>query len=123
MLRRAYSLVRDYWKPNGEKYFFGAVLDLCRASNAEFAAPLPDKEARLIARSISRWIWRRFTPSEYRAVFSRIQSNKGKRKGAAKRDALLAKAKELHAAGESLRAIAARLGVSFKTVSNWLKNG
>jgi hypothetical protein len=121
--RRAYALVREFWKPNGEKHFFGAVLELCRACNADFAEPLPDKEARIIARSISRWVWRRFTPSEYRATFSRIQAAKGKRKGAAKRDALMSEARSMHAAGQSQRQIAAALGIGQKTVCRWLKRG
>ena len=121
--RRAYSLVREFWRPGGEKLFFSAILEQCRAVNSEFAEPLQDKEARIIARSISRWVWRRFTPSEYRATFSRIQAAKGKRKGAAKRDALMSEAKALHAAGQSQRQIAAALGIGQKTVCRWLKRG
>lgn len=125
--RRAYSLVREFWRPSGEKYFFAAILEQCRAVNSEFAEPLPDKEARIIARSISRWVWRRFTPAEYRAQFSRIQAAKGRKggkaNGAAKRAECLEQARSMHAAGQSLRQIAKALGVGRSTVDRWLKRG
>ncbi|HBN9772285.1 replication initiation protein [Pseudomonas aeruginosa] len=114
--RQAYSVVRDYWRPGGAAPFAAAVLALVEAANTDFAVPLSVGECRAIARSISRWVWQRFTPDEFRA----IQAARGSKKGATKREQLMPTAQSMAHDGYSLREIGEALGVSFKTVSNWL---
>lgn len=115
---KSYSLVRDYWGPGGDRAFERAVLDLVQQANMnDIGNPLQPSECRAIAKSISRWTWKKFTPAKFRE----IQSERGQRKGAAKRDELLPTAQSMAAEGKSLREISRELGVSFKTVGNWLK--
>lgn len=118
---RAYSLIRQHWKPDGEKLFFAVVLEQCRALNATFHAPLPDCETRRIARSISKWVWVRFSPAKFRASQAAKGRKGGLANGAAKRNALIGEARSMHAAGKTQSQIAAVLGVTQRTVSNWLK--
>jgi hypothetical protein len=117
--KQAYNLVREYWKPSGDKGFENAVLDLVLCSNTrDIGSPLSPKECRIIARSIARWTWKTFTPKGFRD----IQSVRGKRKGAAKKAELLPKAVEMAEQGHTQRQIAEALGVSHMTVGNWLKS-
>lgn len=117
--KQSYSIVRDYWRPGGSVAFAQAVLELVEASNhRDIGNPLDVSECRAIARSISRWTWKHFTPSKFREV----QAARGSRKGASKREELLPTAQSMAAEGKSLREIAEALGVSFKTVGNWLKS-
>lgn len=117
--KQAYSLVREYWKPAGEKSFESAVLDLVLCSNnRDLGSPLSHKECRIIARSIARWIWKHFTPSEFRE----IQSGRGKRKGVVKKAELLPQAVEMRRQGMTQRQIAGELGITQQTVCNWLKS-
>ena len=118
---RAYSVIRQYWKPDGEKHFFSAILEQCRAVNAEFPVPLPDSEIRRIARSICKWVWTRFSPAKFRASQAAKGRKGGQSKGASKRAECLEQARAMHAAGKSQREIAKALGVGQKTVSRWLK--
>lgn len=117
---QSYSLVRDYWRPGGDKSFYEAVLELVLRSNEkDIGNPLGFKECRAIAKSISRWTWRTFTP----AAFREIQATRGRAKGASKRAELIPKAKAMDERGLSKRQIAKELGVSNKTVCNWLEQG
>lgn len=116
--KQSYTLVRDFWRPDGEKHFAKAVLDLVMTSNAtDIGSPMQPGECRAIAKSISKWTWARFNRHEFRA----IQSARGQKKGATKRQELLPTAQSMAAEGKSLREIAQALDVSFKTVSNWLR--
>lgn len=115
--KQSYSLVRDYWRPGGSVAFAAAVLELVEASNhRDIGNPLDVRECRAIARSISRWTWQHFTPSQFREV----QAARGARKGAGKREELLPTAQAMAAEGKSLREIAEALGVSRSTLSDWL---
>lgn len=116
--KQAYSVVRDYWKPGGSVGFAKTVLDLVLASNhRDIGNPLEASECRAIARSISKWTWEHFTPTQFR----KIQIARGKLKGADKREILLPTAQSMAHEGKSQREIAQALGLSQKTVSNWLK--
>ena len=120
MLRAyGYKAVRKYWRPGGFELFArdmeGHACDLARANNPR--DPLPEKEARAVAKSQARWIWRTFSPSGFRAY----QSAVGARKGIEKRNELLERAKWMATMGQTQREIAAATGVSQKTVSNWLQ--
>jgi len=116
--RQAYSMVRDYWRPEGERMFRKAVLEAVLASNlSDVGNPLSTKECRAIAKSISHWVWKRFTPSHFRE----IQSARGKRKGAALKKQLLPEVLQMRRQGKSVKDIAAHVGVSVRTVNRWIK--
>lgn len=120
--KQSYSLVRDYWGPNGAVPFARAVLDLVLTSNlSDIGNPMQPNECRAIARSISKWTWTHFTPAMWREIQSKRGTAGGKKKGAAKREELLPTAQSMAAEGKSQREISQTLGVSQKTVSNWLK--
>ena len=112
----AYKAVRAYFKPGGLADWQAAVHAHARAHNT-FATPLPDAEVRAIARSVSKWVWQRFTPAEFRTK----QGKRGRRKGESVRVALLPVVRQLRAEGLPLRTIADEVGVSYQTVLNWLK--
>lgn len=54
---------------------------------------------------------------------ARGQAQRGRRKGAKRRDQLLPRVKKMADQGASQREIAEEVGVSQKTVSNWIKRG
>jgi hypothetical protein len=117
--KQSYTLVREFWRPDGEKHFARAVLDLVMTSNVtDIGNPMQPGECRAIAKSISNWTWARFNRHEFRA----IQSARGKKKGLSKRDQLLPTAQSMAAEGKTQRDIAAALGIGQKTVSRWLAN-
>lgn len=119
---KSYSLVRDYWRPNGAVAFAQAVIDLVTASNlADIGNPLDVRECRAIARSISKWTWQHFTPAKFREIQVVRGTKGGKAKGASKRDQLLPTAQAMAAEGKSLREIGEALGVPKATVGRWLK--
>ena len=118
--KQAYSAVRDYWRPGGATAFAVTVLNLVLAANhTDIGNPMQERECQAIARSISTWTWRRFTPSKFRTV----QSARGKQKGAITRAQLLPKAKSLAAEGRSLREIGRTLGVHHQTIKSWINLG
>lgn len=117
--KQSYQDVRRFWQPGGFERFRDHCLLVAEAMNSEFSIPLPQSELRSISRSVSKWIWQRFNPAEFRA----IQSKRGSRKGAGKRAQLLPEVLRLIGEGMSQRAVAAAVGVDQGTVGNWLKGG
>lgn len=117
--RRAYRLVRDYWRPGGDTAFDDAVMAMVEEVAAGVIAnPLSSAEMRSIARSVAKWVWQRFTPEKFRA----IQAARGSRKGASKRERLLPTVKAMAAEGRSQSEIARELGISQPTVLRWLRD-
>ena len=125
----AYSAVRAYWRPNGYEAWADAVRAACESANAfgrEQGGPLPVSEIEATAKSISRWVWNRFTP----AGFSQVQAHRGAKggriskrptkNGKARAD-LLPEVIKLKAQGYSNRDIAEDLQISASTVSLYLK--
>ncbi len=113
----SYSLVRKFWLPGGFDHFKDALRVLADDLNAGFAVPLPVAEVKAIAASCARWVWKHFDPASFRE----LQSKRGARKGAAKREALMPEVLRLIGEGRSQREVAAAVGVSQMTVCNWLK--
>lgn len=124
--RWAYQWVNEYRETGaGLDAFAAACLRQAVAAN-EFAGhaqgALPANEVASIARSVARWTWRHYDGRRGSDdAFAARQSARGRCNGARKREDLLPQALALAAQGQSQRAIAAALGVSQKTVSNWLK--
>lgn len=125
-LRRwAYRAIRAHWRPGGYDAWHQAVTARAAAMN-DFPQPLPAAEVGHTATSIAKWTWRHITPSGLRELIDRThtperQAVRGARKGAAKRAAALDQARQLAAQGRSQRQIAETLGVTQKTISNWLR--
>lgn len=124
----AYREVREYWRPGGDVPFAAAVRDQADSMNAELFAgnQLPESEVKSTSRSVARWVWKRFNPHELADLIARthtpaIQARRGKQKGARKREALVPVVIDMTAQGMTQMEIARELGISQKTVSNWLK--
>ncbi|OSZ44446.1 hypothetical protein BVZ31_17415 [Alcaligenes faecalis] len=113
----SYSVVREFWRPGGNEPFFCHLLKIAEAINNTFSEPLGFSEVRGGARSVSKWIWKNFTPAKFRD----IQAARGRLVGAAKRDELLERVQLLAIEGKSNRAIAREVGVDDKTVAAWLR--
>lgn len=121
----AYRAVAHHWKPGGETGFSQAARAKAHELNL-FQEPLQSKEVDQIAKSVSKWVWKHFNPASRRELIERthtpeVQAQRGAKKGQAKRDELMGKALMMTLAAYSTREIAEELGVSFKTVSNWIK--
>lgn len=115
----AYRAVRDYWYPGGEEHWLIAAWDKAEAMNTGFPVPLPGPEVRRLARSVARWVWRHITPGGFREHQAAVGAMKGQQLRAEK----LPTALGMHEQGLSNKAIAAALGVTAPTISNWLQRG
>lgn len=123
-----YSAIRQYW--GGGLQGWNAWLSHCNARgltmNAELfgANYLQGKEVWHIARSVAKWTWRTFTPQ----AFSDWQAKAGAKGGVASGKARVAASEDKRASARLMRssgmtqaAIAAELGVTDRTVRDWLK--
>lgn len=126
----AYTAVRDYWFPGGEKHWKKAVIARCEAFNSsQFTTPLDIRESDAVAKSIAKWVWQSFTPERFRSIQSARGTQGGKAKlgklstGSGRRPSteLMNKIISLHALGYTNRDIADDLKISAGTVSNYLK--
>lgn len=98
----AYREIRNHW---GDPEGLGlAILAETQLINAGYPEPLPDAEARAIARSITKWITTKSRmwkdgPTTYEATFTAIQAARGRKGGhataALKRQQALAEAELL----------------------------
>lgn len=120
----AYVAIR---KHRGATYsiWLQSVLDHCLKLNESITDPLGYNEVRGIAKSISRYCWKR-DPHCYAMFIERqtLKGRKGGKKGGALRSAqyepLRQKAMELKEQGLNNTQIAKELGVSRRTIINWL---
>jgi hypothetical protein len=110
----AYRYVR---RCNMPQTFYDGVYKRCVETNLKFTTPMTPQETRGIAKSISKWVWSRFSNEE----FSRIQSERGCMKGKTKRDMFLPVVEELSSQGLSQRQISKQIGIPRKTIGDWLK--
>lgn len=116
----AYSAIRDYWGPGGEGAWFDAVRDNLEQMNCALTDPLGSQEIKHLAKSISSWTWKHTTPGGFRAAQAARGAKSGEKRGrqAAER---AEQAKALKDQGMTQRQIAEEMGVSQKTVCNWLR--
>lgn len=124
--RWAYEWIDEYRSAGASRdTFIAACLGQAEAANdfpTHQAGSLSYSEVKSIAKSVGRWVWRRYTGERGRSPnFSARQAFRGRLKGARKRIELLPRALELAEQGLSLRAIGAQLGVDHKTVGSWLR--
>ncbi|MBV8656426.1 MAG: replication initiation protein [Burkholderiales bacterium] len=61
----AYRAVRDYWRPGGQRFWDEAVRRQAESFNT-FLNPLNNSEVAGVARSVARYVWRRFSPAGFR---------------------------------------------------------
>lgn len=109
----AYRAIRQGW-PSYERWH-EATLTRALAYN-DTDPPLPDSEVRATAKSVARWTHQRLSL----AGFAASQAQRGRRKGAKRRDDLMPKVVEMASQGVSQREIARTTGIPQKTVSRWL---
>lgn len=118
----AYTAVRGFWRPRGEDAWREAVRRQAESLNV-FEVPLRYSEVAGIARSVARFVWRNFTPGDFRAV----QAARGRRGAQAtaqvKRDrreqAIIEAIADLSVEGwpPSMRTVAKAVGCSVSTLS------
>ena len=114
-LRRwAYRAIRQGW-PDYDQWH-RACLDRAIGYNRT-SNPLPVSEVKSTALSVAKWTHQRFNPAE----FSERQAHRGSMKGQKIRSINLDQAVVYHEGGMPQRMIAKELGVSQKTISNWLR--
>lgn len=121
----AYKAVTQHWRPGGESGFVVATREKAHELNL-FPEPLQQKEVDQIAKSVSRWVWKRFNPATRRDLIERthtpeLQAKRGSKKGQARREELLPKVMLLTHAAYSTREIGVQLGIPQKTVARWIK--
>lgn len=94
--------------------------------NGDFSCPLDGREVWHIAKSVSKWTWNKFDIAASDAAFSARQAARGRASGrsrlAASEDKR-ATARLMRASGAKQAAIAAELGVTERSVRNWLNDG
>ncbi|MGV2897538.1 replication initiation protein [Achromobacter sp. AGC78] len=118
--QQAYLRVKAFWRPAGDELFYEWLLLEAKSLNQTFPVPLGFGEVKSIARSVTRWVWKRFTPSGFRA----IQAARGRASGVARRFAtqeLRQRAAMLTASGLTSRQVAGQLEVNQSTVVRWLR--
>ncbi|MFX5122728.1 plasmid replicase [Acinetobacter baumannii] len=119
----AYKAIRDYMHYNSSHEWERAVRAQIEAINSGFKQPLPYSEVKATAKSIAKWVWHRFSYGD----FSEIQTKRGAKgasKGGIARSAkyidLRVQAQQLKTSGANNTQIAKQLGVSRRTIINWL---
>lgn len=92
--------------------------------NGELLVPLAGNEVWHIAKSVSKWTWNRFDLEACDKRFSELQAHRSKKAHLARwgnNEDKQASARLMATTGMSQRAIADELGVSQKSISNWLR--
>ena len=120
----AYRAIRQGWPDDLERWF-EAVHARAKGYNAQFEDPLPANEVKHTAWSIARYVHRNFSPEGFAEYVAKthtpeIQAERGRKKGAKKREELMPRVRELAEEGMSQRQISKATGVPQKTVSRWL---
>jgi hypothetical protein len=124
----AYRNVRRY--KGGGLNGWNEWLSVCNTRalvhNGDFTRPLDGREVWHIAKSVAKWVYRRFDLDGSDAKFSKLQAHRGRLSGQSRARAsegARADARIMAAVGMSQRAIAEELGVTQQAVSKWLKEG
>lgn len=118
----AYRAIRDYWGGglDGWNRWVAACNGYALGLNGDFPKPLDPREVWHIAKSVSKWTWRRFSAQGFAARQAALGRRGGLAKGKAYEDKA-ASARLMRAAGHSYSQIADQLGASRRAVINWCK--
>jgi hypothetical protein len=103
-------------------YWQKDVYDEAMSRNGDFPNPLHHREVYHVARSVAKWVWRKFDIAASDARFSKLQAaqrSKGGRVRSASYEGLRADARLMRARRMTLREIAAELDVSLSAVTEW----
>lgn len=134
----AYKNVLSYRLAGSKlEIFQKAVFAECESVNSTFLIPLLENELQAIAKSIAKWVWKKYTGRLPEAQWAKyvadthtpeiqaIRGRKGGKNGGRGRDSTTtekrAQALSMRSTGMTQAKIAVALGVCQKTVSNWLK--
>ena len=122
----AYRTIRGYKQARTQcayVYWQKDVYDKAMSRNGDFPNPLHHREVYHVARSVAKWMWRKFDIAASDERFSKVQAHRGKQGGLAKgvaNEDKRASARLMKAAGHSVAVIAVQLGVHRDTVYSWL---
>lgn len=88
--RWAYRAIKGYWDDSGGITTWGEVVEAFAtmknlALEAEGRTPLPEREIYHLARSITKWTWRHFTPNTAHAWHARKGTAGGRASGVVRR--------------------------------------
>jgi hypothetical protein len=104
------------------------ILNECKKINAEFLDCLEFKEVAGIAKSISRWTWRKYNKHWSDEKFSEIQAKRGRVGGlksgttrTIKTEKKRLLARSMRSEGQTLKEISALLEVPLSTIGRWCK--
>lgn len=106
--------------------FQAAVHQHIEELNGEFPCPLPIRETRSIAKSISQWTFRHFDPDASRERFIAIQAARGRRSGTVRHEKAVnrwAEVKGMRDTGLTYQEIGDRLGISKRAVEGLIRRG
>ena len=107
----AYSAVRKFWDAGFVRWQAECVRVAREHTHGSHPLPLDDKESYHIAKSVARWVWRRFTREDFSAMqrARRAKRTAKTRRALAQRDARML---ALHRMGYSQRRIAKEFELS-----------
>lgn len=118
----AYKQVLKY-RVTGDKTGFYAVVEEALETMNDFPDPLPYREVRQIAKSISKWTWNEYTKQWTNGEFSQVQSYRARRGRGVSRyrhdEETRSKAVLMVLDGVSQVEVAKHFGVTQKTISKW----
>lgn len=124
----AYSNVLKFKIEGCYSSWYDFIYNECEKINNEFPESLFYKEIETIAKSISKWTWRKFSKQWTDGRFSEIQARRGKNGGkrsgevrAAKSSERRSEAQKLRQEGRTLKEISTLLEVPLSTVGRWCK--
>lgn len=123
--RWAYRQVLTYKLAGNQDEFGAAVLRMCESFNS-FPQPLPYSEVKATAKSITKWVWKRYTGRLTDEQFGQVQSERAQKgKGvpryhhtAEKRLQAVLEARQPNAKQAD---VARAYGVTTRTLRNWLR--
>ena len=119
----AYDNVINYRAFHNKAIWHAKILSKAEEINSKFDQPLSKSEINSAIKSVGEWVWDNYTGRVSDDEFSKRQSARGKRSGAARRKAsepARQRAAELEQHGMKRKDIAEELGVSAKTITRWL---
>jgi hypothetical protein len=125
----AYRAIRGWKRPEPGIYirWMNHLYEMALQRNGDFANPLDFRECYHIAKSVAKWVWNRFDIDASDKRFAQRQRQRGRigglRSGAVRQKASedkQASARLMRAKGMTQTEIAQALGVTDRTVRNWL---